>query len=99
MFARVVELRGVPQTLDRVVEYFNDDIVPAFSSEPGFRSLVVMVNRESATVLGIGFYGDAEAAADAGRRGAAFRNMGALVAGVGVEDVRASTYEVIATAP
>src|SRR4051795_9317773 len=64
-FARVVELRGVPQTLDRVLEYVESDIVPAFSGVPGFVSLDVLVNREEATILAVGIYADEATAAAA----------------------------------
>jgi heme-degrading monooxygenase HmoA len=50
-FARVNTLDGKPQQIDATIVAYNRDVVPLLRSLPGFRSVVMSVNRETGRII------------------------------------------------
>jgi heme-degrading monooxygenase HmoA len=62
-FARVTDFYGVPDKLDAGIAYARDSVLPVLKQQPGFRAMVVAVNRDTGRLVASSVWDTSEARA------------------------------------
>jgi heme-degrading monooxygenase HmoA len=56
MLARVSKFEGSSEKLDELVELFEQELLPNFEAQPGFKGVTFLVDRENGRALGTTFW-------------------------------------------
>jgi heme-degrading monooxygenase HmoA len=80
-YLRISDIQGVPSQLDAAIAFARDKAVPALKAQPGFRALLISVNRETGRMLAASVWESAEARAASESAIRSERNEAAQLAG------------------
>jgi heme-degrading monooxygenase HmoA len=80
-YLRISDIQGVPSQLDAAIAFARDKAVPVLKAQPGFRAILISVNRETGRMIAASVWESAEARAASESAVRTERNEAAQLAG------------------
>jgi len=87
MYGRMTRLQSSPDSIDKGISFFKENVAPKARSTPGNAGAILLVDRKSGTVIGITLWETTEALNASEQFGISSRTQSAAAAGGSIIDV------------